>query len=198
MLRTNVARAALVLALAGTGGCAAASQLAALRQVEFRFDHIGSPMVAGVPLERIGFYSDLSVAEAAQISMALASGEVPMDLTVHVTGLNPESNSVTARLIAMDWSYLVDDREAVAGRLSDPISFAPGTPQDIPLRVRLDLRKVFDERGRDLIEVALALAGHGSSSHRVTFRIAPTVDTPLGPIQYPSPISFDISSKSGR
>ncbi|HEX5032192.1 MAG TPA: hypothetical protein VFX78_12140 [Candidatus Eisenbacteria bacterium] len=198
MQRSFLARSALVLALAGTGGCAAASQLAALRQVEFRFDHVGSPRVADVPLERIRSYSDLSVADAARIGIAVTSGEVPMDLTVHLTGRNPESNSVTARLVAMDWSYLVDDREAVSGRLTDPISFAPGAAQDIPLRVRLDLMEAFDERGRDLVEVALALAGQGSGSHRVTFRIAPTVDTPLGPIHYPVPISFDIASNSGR
>ncbi|HET9941345.1 MAG TPA: hypothetical protein VFR25_09630 [Candidatus Eisenbacteria bacterium] len=198
MRRSIVARAALVLALAGTGGCAAASQLAALRQVEFRFDHIGSPRVADVPLERIPSYSDLSVADAARIGMAVASGVVPMDLTVHLTGRNPESNSVNARLVAMDWAYLVDDKEAVSGRLTDPVSFAPGAAQDIPLRVRLDLMEVFDERGHDLVEVALALAGQGSASHRVTFRVAPTVDTPLGPIQYPAPLSFDISSNSGR
>jgi len=198
MLRPIVARAALVVALAGMGGCAAASQLAALRQVEFRFDHIGSPQLAGVPLERIRSYSDLSVTDAARIGVALTSGEVPMDLTVHVTGRNPESNAVTARLVAMDWAYLVDDREAVSGRLTDPVSFAPGAAQDIPLRVHLDLMEVFDERGRDLVEVGLALAGQGSGSHKVTFRIAPTVDTPLGPIQYPVPISFDISSNSGR
>ena len=198
MLRPVVARTALVLALAGTGGCAAASQLAALRQVEFRFDHIGSPRVADVPLDRIRSYSDLSVTDAARIGVAVTSGEVPMDLTVHVTGRNPESNSVTARLVAMDWAYLVDDREAVSGRLTDPVSFEPGAAQDIPLRVRLELMEVFDERGRDLVEVALALAGQGSGSHRVAFRIAPTVDTPLGPVQYPVPISFDISSNSGR
>ena len=198
MTRSIVARAALVLALAGTGGCAAASQLAALRQVEFRFDHLSSPAVAGVPFDRIRSYGDLTTTDLSRLGLAAASGEIPMDLTVHVEGRNPESNGVTARLVAMDWAYLVDGREAVAGRLTDPVSFAPGAAEDVPLRVRFDLMEVFDERGRDLVEVALALAGEGSSSHRVTFRVAPTVDTPLGPIQYPVPISFDISSNSVR
>ena len=198
MHRSIVARAALVLALAGTGGCAAASQLAALRQVEFRVDPLSAPAVAAIPLDRVHTYTDLTAADLARLGMAVTYGALPMDLTVHVSGRNPESNSVTARLVAMDWAYLVDGREAVSGRLTDPVSFAPGAAEDIPLHVQFDLMQAFDERGRDLVEVALALAGQGSGSHRVTFRVAPTVDTPLGPIQYPVPISFDISSNSGR
>src|SRR6185369_8129279 len=121
MRRSILARTALVLALAGTGGCAAASQLAALQQVEFRFDHIGSPMLAGVPLERTHSYSDFTTSELTKLAESVTSGLLPMELTVHVTGRNPESNSVTARLVAMDWVYLVDDRETVSGRLTDPV-----------------------------------------------------------------------------
>ena len=191
-------RALLLAALALACGCAAARELAALQQVEFRFDHVSSPRVAGVPLERIRSYGDLSAAEIARLGMAVAAADVPMELTVHVEGRNPDANTVTARLVAMNWSYLVDDREVVAGRLAEPVSFAPGASQDVPLGVGFNLVSVFDERGRDLLEVALALAGQGTTAHRVTFRIAPTVDTPLGPIRYPVPISFDLSANQSR
>ncbi|HTK69451.1 MAG TPA: hypothetical protein VL857_06570 [Candidatus Eisenbacteria bacterium] len=198
MRRSILARTALVLALAGTGGCAAASQLAALQQVEFRFDHIGSPMLAGVPLERTHSYSDFTTSELTKLAESVTSGLLPMELTVHVTGRNPESNSVTARLVAMDWVYLVDDRETVSGRLTDPVSFKPGVVQDIPLRVGFDMMSAFDERGRSMLELALALAGQSYGSHKVMFRITPTVETPAGPIQYPVPLSFDISSSQSR
>lgn len=191
-------RVLLLAALTLACGCAAARELAALHQVEFRFDRISSPRVAGVPLERIRSYGDLSAAEIARLGMAVAAADIPMELTVHVEGRNPETNTVTARLVAMDWSYLVDDREVVAGRLTDPVSFAPGAAQDVPLRVGFNMVSVFDERGRDLVEVALALAGQGTSAHRVAFRIAPTVDTPLGPIRYAVPITFDLSANQGQ
>lgn len=198
MLRTTVARAALVLALAGTGGCAAATQLAALRQVEFHFDHIESPELAGVRLERTHTYSDFTTSELTKLAEAVTSGLLPMSLTVHVTGLNPGTNSVTAKLVAMDWVYLVDGREAVSGRLSDPVSFKPGVVQDIPLRVQFDLMEAFDQRGRTMLELALAIAGQNYGSHKVVFQVTPTVETPIGPIHYSAPISFDISTSSGR
>jgi len=198
MSRSFAARAALVLALAGTGGCAAASQLAALRQVEFRFAGVSSPAVAGVPLDRIPSYDDLSAQDIARLGLAVAAADVPMDLTVNVEGRNPESNTVTARLVAMDWSYFVDDDEAVAGKLESPVSFPPGNPVTVPLRVRFDLMDALYERGQKLAEIAIAMAGRGSTTHRLTLRITPTIDTSLGPIRYPAPLEFDLSANSAR
>lgn len=198
MSRSFAVRAALLLVLVGTGGCAAANQLAALRQVEFRFAGVSSPSVAGVPLDRIRSYDDLSAEDIARLGLAVAAADVPMDLVVNVEGRNPESNTVTARLVAMDWAYFVDDVEAVAGRLENPVSFPPGKPATIPLRVRLNLMDALYERGQKLAEIALAMAGHGATTHRLTLRITPTIETSLGPIRYPAPLEFDLSANSSR
>lgn len=198
MSRSFAVRAALLLVLVGTGGCAAANQLAALRQVEFRFAGVSSPSVAGVPLDRIRSYDDLSAEDIARLGLAVAAADVPMDLVVNVEGRNPESNTVTARLVAMDWAYFVDDVEAVAGRLENSVSFPPGKPATIPLRVRLNLMDALYERGQKLAEIALAMAGHGATTHRLTLRITPTIETSLGPIRYPAPLEFDLSANSSR
>ena len=198
MSRSFAARAALLLVLVGTGGCAAANQLVALRQVEFRFAGVSSPSVAGVPLDRIRSYDDLSAEDIARLGLAVAAADVPMDILVNVEGQNPKSNTVTARLVAMDWAYLVDYREVVKGALESPISFPPGEPATIPFHVRFDLMDVFNERAQKLAEIALALAGHGTTAHRVTLRITPTIETSLGPIHYPTPLEFDLSANSTR
>lgn len=198
MSRSFAARAALLLVLVGTGGCAAANQLAALRQVEFRFAGVSSPALAGVPLDRIHSYADLSVEDIARFGLAVAAADVPMDIVVNVEGQNPKSNTVTARLVAMDWAYFVDDVEAVAGKLENPVSFPPGEPATIPLRVRFNLMDAFYERGQKLAEIALAMAGRGSTTHRLTLRITPTIDTSLGPIRYPAPLEFDLSAIATR
>jgi hypothetical protein len=198
MSRSFAARAALLLVLVGTGGCAAANQLAALRQVEFRFAGVSSPALAGVPLDRIHSYTDLSAEDIARFGLAVAAADVPMDIVVNVEGQNPKSNTVTARLVAMDWAYFVDDVEAVAGKLEKPVSFPPGEPATIPLRVRFNLMGAFYERGQKLAEIALAMAGRGSTTHRLTLRITPTIDTSLGPIHYPAPLEFDLSASPTR
>lgn len=198
MSRSFAARAALLLVLVGTGGCAAANQLAALRQVEFRFAGVSSPALAGVPLDRIHSYADLSAEDIARFGLAVAAADVPLDIVVNVEGQNPKSNTVTARLVAMDWAYFVDDDEAVAGKLENPVSFPPGEPATIPLRVRFNLMDAFYERGQKLAEIALAMAGRGSTTHRLTLRITPTIDTSLGPIHYPAPLEFDLSANPAR
>jgi len=64
--------------------------------------------------------------------------------------------------------------------------------------VRLNLMQAFGSRRRDLVDAALALAGKNAGSHRVTLRLVPTVDTALGPIRYPVPITLLISAPESR
>jgi hypothetical protein len=179
-------------------GCTAAKEFAALRRVEFRFDGITGARVAGIPLRDIRTYSDLTPADLGRVGIAIARGDVPLDITVHIEGKNPESNDVTARLVELGWAYLVDDREVVTGRLTEAYTFPPGAPRDVPLFVTFNLMDLFGDRRRDLIDVALALAGQRSSAHKVTLRLDPTVETRVGSIRYPIPITLDVSSPASR
>jgi len=181
-----------VLLLGSVVGCATAKELLALRQVEFRFDRLSGARVAGIALDRIHSYQDVTPVDLARLAVAMASKDVPLDLTVHVSGLNPETNKTTARLVAMDWTYLVDDRGIVSGRLTDPYQFVPGNPRDVPILVTFNLARAFDGDGAALLNTALALTGQRTSEHRVSLRISPTIDTSLGPIRYPTPITIDV------
>ncbi len=189
---------ALVLACGFLPGCASLREVAALRQVEFCFDRISSPRIAGISLDRIRNYEDLGVADLARLGLALASEDVPLDLVAHVEGRNPETNDVTARLVQLDWAYLVDDREIVTGALESGYEFPPGQPRDVPLTVTFNLVRFFGKDGRDLFDTALALTGRRTTTKRVTLRLAPTVDTPIGPIRYPVPITLAMPRASGE
>jgi hypothetical protein len=179
-------------------GCTAAKELAAVRQVQFHLNGVSGARLAGVSLDRLQSPSDLSAADVAGLTLAIASGEVPLQMTVHVEGRNPETNTVTARLLAMDWDFLVDDRELVSGRLEEPYTFEPGRARDVPIPVRCDLVPLFGKRSADLVDAALAIAGRGSSSHRAAVRLIPTVDTALGRIRYPAPITLEIRAPESR
>ena len=187
--------ATLVLAVLG---CAAAKELAAIRQVQFHLNGVSGPSLAGIPLESVRSYSDLRPSDLARLGLAIAANDVPLELTLQVEGRNPETNTVTAKLVAMDWTVLVDDREVVSGNLPEPYSFAPGRARLISLPVRVNLVRVFGERRQDLIDVALALAGRSTGRHAATLRIVPSVNTALGPIRYPVPVTLTISSPGGR
>ena len=181
-----------VLLLGSVVGCATAKEILALRQVDFRFDRLSGARVAGVALDRIHSYGDVAPVDLARLAIAVASKDVPLDITVHLVGLNPSTNTTTARLVAMDWAYLVDDRDLVSGRLTESYRFLPGEPQDVPIPVTFNLARAFEGDAAALLNTALALAGQRTSEHKVSLRISPTVDTSVGPIRYPTPITIDL------
>jgi hypothetical protein len=194
----RAARGIATLALAVILGCAAAKQLAALRQVEFHLNGVSGARLAGVTLDNIRSYSDLRPADLARLGLAIAAHQVPLELTLQIEGRNPETNTVTAKLVAMDWTCLVDDHELVSGQLREPYTFEPGKARDIPLLVNLDLMQTFGDRRRDLIDVALSLAGRNAGAHQATLRLTPSVDTALGRIRYPVPVTLTISAPAAR
>lgn len=181
-----------ILLVSSIVGCASTRELAAMRQVEFRFDRISDAQIAGIRLGSVHSVEDVSVLDLGRLTLAVASKDVPLDLIVHLSGQNPAANNVTARMIAMDWSYFVDDRETVSGRLSEPYSFPPGQSTDVPVVVTFNMFSFFGGSGKDLLDTALALAGQRSSSHTVTLRLVPSIDTPAGRIRYPVPITLDL------
>lgn len=189
----------LALLLIGSmGGCATAKEIIALQQVDFRYDRLSGARVAGIALDRIHSYEDVSPVDLARFAIAVVSKDVPFDITVHLEGRNPEANATTARLVAMDWAYLVDDRESVSGRITEAFTFVQGEPKDVPIPVMFNLADFFGSDGRDLLNTALALAGQRTSTHKVSLRISPTVDTPIGPIRYPTPIIIDLTPAPAR
>jgi len=73
----------------------------------------------------------------------------------------------------------------------------PGQPRDIPVNISLDLFDFFERSGPDLFNLALNLLGVGGEPSRVSLRAVPTVNTALGPITYPQPITI-VDRRVGR
>jgi hypothetical protein len=162
----------------------------ALRQVDFEVDRVATVRLAGVPLDRIRGTSDVSVLDAGRIAAAVMRRQVPLSFDLHVLGRNPAENRTTARLVRMQWILDLNGRETVSGTLDTAYTFAPGGVTDVRVPVTLDLWQFFQGSGADALDLALGLAGIGSRRTEVALRAVPTIDTPLGPIQYPSAITI--------
>jgi hypothetical protein len=184
--RTAVA-VAIPLALAA---CATVRQITALRQVDFSIDRVAGVRVAGVALDRVRSFNDLDLRDAGRLAGAAARGEVPLVMTVHLRGENPEDNPVTARLVRMTWTLTLNGRETVSGALDTAYTFPPGQPQDVVVPVQLDLYRFFQSSARDAFELARGLLGLGAATTEVALRAVPIIDTPLGAIRYPGPITI--------
>ena len=153
-------------------------------------DRLSDVRVAGIDLARVRTYSQLSVTEAARLAAAVSQRTLPMDFTVHLTAVNPEDNSVDARLVRMDWTLLLQDRETLSGTFADETVLRRGQPTDVPIDVSLDLLDFFEGSARDLFDLAISIADPNAPPTDVALRATPTVDTALGPIRYPRPITI--------
>lgn len=177
----------LVLALAG---CATLQQMAALRNVDFSLDRLSGLRLAGIDLARIDSYDDLSLADGGRLVLAVAQKDLPLEFQLHVLAENPADNPTDARLMRMDWTLLLQERETLSGVLEDEVLLPPGEPRDIPLTMSLNLIDFFEGSAQDLLELALSLTGQGGSPKEVALRATPIISTPLGPIRYPGAITI--------
>jgi hypothetical protein len=88
----------------------------------------------------------------------------------------------------------VDGREILTGRLDQQIRFPPGQPVDVPIAIEFNLYRFFGGDARALFETAAALSGQAGGRHDVEIALTPRIDTPIGPLDYPSPITIHLAS----
>ena len=169
-------------------GCATLQELAALRSVTFAFDRVSEVRLAGVSLSPGMRFGDLNLADAARVTAAVASRAQPLELVAHVDATNPAENRVAARMLTLDWTMFVEDRQALAGRVGDPVAISPGQTADVPVSVRLDLMSLGSGGVRDLFDLAMGIAGQGSAARELRMELVPTIETSLGPMRYPAPV----------
>ncbi len=178
-----------ILLLVGAA-CATLQQIAALRQVDFSLAGTRNARLAGVDLSRIRSYSDLSAVDIGRIGLAVARKDLPLEFQLDVRGENPADNSVTATMVRLAWSLFLNDKETISGTLDTTLAFPPGRPTTFPLRMRLNLVQFFDGPAESLVDLAASVAGLSSDPTRISLRAVPTIDTPLGRISYPTPITI--------
>jgi hypothetical protein len=189
-LRVSRTLPLLVAAALLLPGCQTIRELAALRSVDFDFGQVGDVRLAGIDVMNVRSIGDLGILDGARVAAAVAERRLPLTFTVGVLGTNPESNQTTARLIRLDWSLFLDETETVSGVLDGPIALPPGETVNIPVGVALDLFEFFDRSAGDMVKLAGGLTGVTDQATRIRIQATPTVDTPLGPIRYPEPVSI--------
>jgi hypothetical protein len=188
--RRSLPTLALALATAALlAGCATLQELTALRNVDFSLAGTTGSTLADVPITSIRTFGDLSSVQVARLGTALARHELPLETVLQVRASNPADN-VQARLVGLAWKLFLDDRETIAGVLDQEYVLPPGQPVDVPVTVRLDLLEFFDGQLREVVNLALAVAGGGEPT-RVRLEATPSIQTRLGPIRYPQPIRIE-------
>ena len=153
--------------------------------------------LAGVSLERIASYRDLTAGDVGRIALALSRNDLPLEFQLMVRAENPASNRTTATMVRLAWTLLLDGKETISGALDSSLALRAGETVAIPLQMRLNLREFFGGNAESLVNLAANIAGLRSDPTRVTVRAVPTINTPIGPISYPSPITI-VNETVGR
>lgn len=188
--RILVIAMAVLIPAALTQGCQTLREIAALRLVDFAIDNVTDARLAGVRIERIRSYEDLSSTDVFQLGRAIANQELPFRFSLNVAARNPDENEVQARLVKMAWTLFLEDRETISGVLEENYVLPAGETTTIPVAIELDLVDFFDRNLQDLVELALSVSGADGQPRNVQLRATPTIDTPLGQMEYPRPITI--------
>ena len=178
-----------VLTLMALPGCATLQQLTGLRPVTFAFTGVSDVRIAGIGLQSDSRFTALTVADAGRLANAIITKEVPLEMIVHVGATNPRENNVSARLADLDWTLFIEDRRTLTGGLAAPLTIAVGGTTDIPLTVQFDLLQLGSGGAQDLFDLALAVAGYGTLKKDLRLELVPTIETSMGPMSYPVPIT---------
>ena len=187
MLRTVITAAATVLFLSG---CSTLQEVANLRKVDFGIDALTDLRIAGVQASGVNSYDDLGALDIVRIGAAVSRRELPVSFVLDVVARNPEENNVQARMVSMAWTLLLEDRETISGVFEEEVVIPSGETRHLPIRMELDLISFFEGNARDLVDIALSLAGESGEAKNVKLRAVPTVQTMLGPVRYPEPITI--------
>ena len=179
--------AGLLLVVAG---CSTLQQLAALRQVGFALAGVQGGRLAGIDIAKIVSGTRLSVLDYGKLTVALARQDVPLDFLVNVEALNPAENKVTAKMIRMGWALYLNEKETINGVVDTAVVMEPGKPVIIPMRMRVNLVQFFNGPAQDLVDLAVAVAGLNPDPTKISIKASPTIETPLGPLAYPNPITI--------
>lgn len=176
--------------LSGASGCQAIQEIINLRNVAFDLDRVSDMRLAGVDVENLRNYNRLSIAEVSRLAQAVIDKEFPLEFVLHVGAENPADNSVNARLTQMDWKLFLQDKQTVSGNFSQTVVMPPGQRTDIPITIGLNLTDFFQGNARELINLVTNLVGAGGEPTQLKLTARPVIETPIGPIQYPSDIEI--------
>jgi hypothetical protein len=166
-----------------------AQKMANFSKCEFRLQSVNELTLAGVNVQKIHTFSDLSLLDAGKLTTAVASNSFPLDFILNVEAKNP--NTAVAGLSQMEWILFIDDLEMTSGVLNKAVTIpANNGIAVIPMKMHMDLKDVLSGKSANaMINFGLNLAGIGSSPTRFKLKLKPTVNVGSLALTYPGYIT---------
>ena len=129
--------------------CRTVRELKALAKCEFRINTVKETTLAGINVQQIRDYRDLNFAQAATVTKAYMSGNLPLSCILNVQVRNP--NEQVAALNRLEWIALYNDFELVRGNVDSRVVVPPSGMSRIPIRISCNVRDVLNRLQRDKV-----------------------------------------------
>jgi hypothetical protein len=145
---------------------------------------LSNASLANVQVQNKKSFKDLTFVDAANVTKSLLGGTLPLTFDLNIEVKNP--NASAASMQKMEWKAFLDDIQIAEGVMDQKVAIEPGASQIIPLRVAVDLKKVFNKETKDaLINFGFNLADAGGYPTRVKLDIKPTIYVGTFALAYP-------------
>lgn len=169
--------------------CDILKQMVTFTKCEFKMNSLTNTKLVGINIQNKNSFSDLTFMDAANATRTLLSGELPLSFNLNIETKNP--NASTAAMQKMEWIIYIDDIKITTGVVDQQITIPPGETRNIPIAIKLDLKKLFNDKTKTaLLNFGFNLADAGNYPTRVRLDIKPTINVAGIPIEYPGYFSL--------
>jgi len=150
------------------------SEIQAFTKCRFRIGSVNNIRLAGVDVQNVRTFNNLSVMNVATLTSAYLGKNMPLSFVLNIDGQNP--GTTQAALGGFDWQLLIDGQQFLTGNNPTRVTIAPnGGTTAIPMQINLELFKALSGKSKDAVmNFGLALAGQNGQSSRIALRIKPS------------------------
>lgn len=169
--------------------CTAIREMTALSKCQFRIGSVENTRLAGINIQAIRGFSDLSFGDAAKATAAFVSGNLPLNFTLNVDVKNP--NSTKAAMNKFEWIALIDNTELLDGIVQQRVEVQPnGGVSTIPLNISVNLKEILSKLSKDqILNFGFGIADAQKKPTRVALKLKPSIMVANRPLSYPGYIT---------
>ncbi|MCX6234140.1 MAG: hypothetical protein NT175_05350 [Bacteroidetes bacterium] len=166
------------------------NQMANLANCDFRLKSIEQTLLAGIYIQHMQSFAELSFSDVVTITNAIANKTLPLEFILNIEVRNP--NTSPAAMNKMEWILLIDDQELLRGFSYQRVEIpANGGIAIMPLKINMDLMQVLTGVSLQVIKnFGFDLAGNGNGPTRIKIKAKPTIMIGNHPLTYPGYITI--------
>ena len=166
-----------------------ATQLTTFAKCKFRLHSIENLHLAGVNIQQIKSISDLNFFDAAKLTAAITSNELPLSFVLNIQVQNPNQNQ--AAMNRLNWNLFIDETEITEGMITQRLLIAPNEIANMPLTLNFNLKDVLSkDAGNSLLGFVFNLVGAGNEPTNISLRAKPTLIVAGQEVVYPGFITI--------